>query len=112
MNTTGGPDPCLTIEMCGSLSSAAAEAAGLRMTAEPVDVAEVAGEAAAALVSSFDAAGVELVTELESATVSGDRSRLHQVVNMGNGGITGGGVVTLTSAELVLSPEALTEETT
>jgi signal transduction histidine kinase len=59
---------------------AAAEAAGLRMTAKPVDLAQVAGEAAAALAPRFEAADVELVTELESVTVSGDHARLHQIV--------------------------------
>jgi two-component system sensor histidine kinase BaeS len=59
---------------------ASAEAAGLRMIAEPVDLAEVAGEAAAALAPRFEAAHVELVTELESVTVSGDATRLHQIV--------------------------------
>jgi signal transduction histidine kinase len=59
---------------------ASAEAAGLRMAAEPVDLARVAGEAAAALAPRFEAAHVELVTELESVTVSGDPTRLHQIV--------------------------------
>jgi two-component system sensor histidine kinase BaeS len=59
---------------------ASAEAAGLRMIAEPVDLAQVAGDAAAALAPRFQAAHVELVTELESVTVSGDATRLHQIV--------------------------------
>jgi signal transduction histidine kinase len=59
---------------------ASAEAAGLRMIAEPVDLAQVAGEAAAALAPRFEAAHVELVTELESVVVSGDATRLHQIV--------------------------------
>jgi signal transduction histidine kinase len=59
---------------------ASAEAAGLRMVAEPVDLAEVAGDAAAALAPRFQAAQLELVITLESVTVSGDATRLHQIV--------------------------------
>ena len=59
---------------------ASAEAAGLRMTAERVDLAEVADEAAATLAPSFEAAQVKLERELEPVTVSGDRARLHQIV--------------------------------
>jgi two-component system sensor histidine kinase BaeS len=59
---------------------ASAEAAGLRMAAEPVDLALVAGEASAALAARFDAAQIELETQFESVTVSGDAERLHQIV--------------------------------
>jgi signal transduction histidine kinase len=59
---------------------ASAEAAGLRMVAEPVDLAEVAGAAAAALAPRFEAADVKLVTGLEPVKVSGDATRLHQIV--------------------------------
>ncbi len=59
---------------------ASAEAAGLRLAAEPVDLAHVAREAAAALASGFAAANVELVTDLEPVTVAGDRARLHQII--------------------------------
>lgn len=59
---------------------ASAEAAGLRMAAEPVDLAQVAGDAAAALATRFETIHVDLVTELESVTVLGDPVRLHQIV--------------------------------
>jgi signal transduction histidine kinase len=59
---------------------ASAEAAGLRMSVEPVDLAQVASDAAAALAPRFEAAHVELVTELESVIVSGDATRLHQII--------------------------------
>jgi two-component system sensor histidine kinase BaeS len=59
---------------------ASAEAAGLRMAAKPVDLAKVAGEAAAVLAPRFEAARLELVTDLEPVTVSGDPARLHQIV--------------------------------
>jgi len=59
---------------------ASAEAAGLRLAAEPVDLAEVAREAASALASGFAAANVELATDLEPVTVAGDRARLHQII--------------------------------
>jgi two-component system, OmpR family, sensor histidine kinase BaeS len=59
---------------------ASAEAAGLRMSAERVDLAQVAGEAAATLAPRFEAAQVELERVLEPVTVSGDRARLHQIV--------------------------------
>jgi signal transduction histidine kinase len=59
---------------------ASAEAAGLRMAAEPVDLAQVAAEAAAALAPRFEAASIALVLELEPVTVSGDPARLHQIV--------------------------------
>jgi signal transduction histidine kinase len=59
---------------------ASAEAAGLRMTAQPVDLADVAREAAAALAPRFEAAHLEFEIELESVTVSGDPARLHQIV--------------------------------
>jgi signal transduction histidine kinase len=59
---------------------ASAEAAGLRMVTEPVDLAQVAGEAAAALAPRFEAANIALEMELELVTVSGDPARLHQIV--------------------------------
>jgi signal transduction histidine kinase len=59
---------------------ASAEAAGLRMVVEAVDLARVAGEAAAALAPRFAAADIALVTDLEPVRVSGDPARLHQIV--------------------------------
>jgi two-component system, OmpR family, sensor histidine kinase BaeS len=59
---------------------ASAEAAGLRMSVEPVDLAQVAGEAAVALAPRFEAASVELDTELQPVMVRGDPARLHQIV--------------------------------
>jgi two-component system sensor histidine kinase BaeS len=59
---------------------ASAQAAGMRLTSEPLDLAEIAGDAAAALAPAFAAAHVDLGTTLESVTVSGDPDRLHQVV--------------------------------
>lgn len=59
---------------------ASAEAAGLRMDTEPVDLARLARDAAEALTPRFDAAQVALETELEPVTVCGDPERLHQIV--------------------------------
>jgi signal transduction histidine kinase len=59
---------------------ASAEAAGLRMTVERVDLAQVAGEALAALGPRFAAAQVELHSKLETVTVWGDPARLHQII--------------------------------
>jgi two-component system sensor histidine kinase BaeS len=59
---------------------ASAEAAGLRMVVEAVDLAQVAGEAADALAPRFAAANIRLVRDLEPVTVSGDLARLHQIV--------------------------------
>ncbi|HSS09882.1 MAG TPA: HAMP domain-containing sensor histidine kinase [Acidimicrobiales bacterium] len=59
---------------------AAAEAAGLRMSHEKVDLAEVADKAAALLAPRFDSAGIRLDIDLSSAVVHGDAHRLHQVV--------------------------------
>jgi signal transduction histidine kinase len=59
---------------------ASAEAAGLRMASGPVDLAQVAAEAAAALAPRFEAADIALVMKLEPVTVSGDPTRLHQIV--------------------------------
>jgi signal transduction histidine kinase len=59
---------------------ASAEAAGLRMVVEAVDLAQVAGEAADALAPGFAAANIALVTDLEPVRVSGDPARLHQIV--------------------------------
>jgi signal transduction histidine kinase len=59
---------------------ASAEAAGLRMVVESVDLAQIAGEAAAALAPRFAEANIALVTDLEPVRVSGDPARLHQIV--------------------------------
>jgi len=59
---------------------AAAQAAGLEMTAEPVDLAEVASEAIERLRGAFATAEVEPNVALAPATVLGDPARLDQVV--------------------------------
>lgn len=58
---------------------ASAQAAGLHLRRAPVDLAEVATEAAGLLRSSFDDAGLTLSTVTTSTTVDGDRDRLHQI---------------------------------
>lgn len=57
-----------------------AEAAELRLDCRPVDVAGIAGEAAAGLASRFAMADVELTSTLEPTVISADPVRLHQVV--------------------------------
>jgi two-component system sensor histidine kinase BaeS len=59
---------------------AAADAIGLIVSPVPVDLAAVAGSAAAALGPQFEASNLALETNLSSAMVSGDPNRLHQVV--------------------------------
>ncbi|GIU99424.1 MAG: hypothetical protein KatS3mg014_1040 [Actinomycetota bacterium] len=59
---------------------AAADAAALRLRTERVDLAEVAGAAAALARGAAIDAEIELATELEAATVMGDPERLRQVV--------------------------------
>jgi two-component system sensor histidine kinase BaeS len=65
------------IDDLGTLS--AADAAGLRLEREQVDLAEVVANAAAALRPTAEAAGVTLATTLESIRVEGDAARLDQV---------------------------------
>ena len=59
---------------------ASAEAAGLRLERSRVDVAAVVEQTASMLRPQFDVAEVELVTQLEPASIEGDQLRLIQVV--------------------------------
>lgn len=65
------------VEDLESLSQA--EAAGLSLVTGPVDLSEVAGAAASALLPRFEAADLSLVRRLTPVVVRGDRARLHQV---------------------------------
>ena len=58
---------------------AAAEAAGVRLDRQPVDLAAVAGEVLELLQPRATQARVTLRGELHPATVSGDPHRLHQI---------------------------------
>jgi len=58
---------------------AAAEAAGLRLDLQPVDLASVTGEVLELLQPRATQARVTLHGELHAATVSGDPHRLHQI---------------------------------
>ena len=58
---------------------AAAEAAGLRLDLQPVDLAAVTGEVLELLQPRATQARVTLRGELHAATVSGDPHRLHQI---------------------------------
>ncbi len=59
---------------------ASAEAAGLALELEPVDLALVAAEAAKGLEPQLQAAGLSLDLDLQPAVVRGDKNRLHQVL--------------------------------
>jgi two-component system sensor histidine kinase BaeS len=59
---------------------AAAEAAGLQMIKAPADLAVVATGVADLLGPAFEAADVELVTQLEPVMVDGDATRLSQII--------------------------------
>ena len=59
---------------------AAAEAAGLRLDRQPVDLAAVAGEVLEVLQPRATQARVTLRGDLHAATVSADLHRLHQVI--------------------------------
>jgi two-component system sensor histidine kinase BaeS len=59
---------------------ASAEAAGLRLQRQSVDLAQVAREVAELLSAQFTAADVELTRRLESVELEGDPTRLAQVV--------------------------------
>ena len=59
---------------------AAAEAAGLSMVKEPVNVASVAAGVAEVLRPAFQAAEVALVVQLHDAMVDGDAARIGQIV--------------------------------
>jgi two-component system sensor histidine kinase BaeS len=58
----------------------AADAVGLNLQTTPVDLAEVALDAAGRLGPQFRAAGLNLTTAAGHVIVKGDRYRLHQVV--------------------------------
>jgi signal transduction histidine kinase len=59
---------------------ASAEAAGLRLSRHPVDLAVVGEEAMEAMAGRFEASGVELERRLHPIVVEGDGGRLYQVV--------------------------------
>jgi two-component system, OmpR family, sensor histidine kinase BaeS len=59
---------------------AAAEAAAIQLNVVPGDLADAAGAAADSLASIFAGKGVTLVRQLESAPVSCDRRRMHDVI--------------------------------
>lgn len=58
---------------------AAAEAAGLRPRADPVDLADIAASAADLLRPLADDRGTSITTVLDPAAVIGDADRLHQI---------------------------------
>jgi two-component system sensor histidine kinase BaeS len=58
----------------------AAEAAGLRLERQPVDLARVAGEVADLIAPRFAAEEVSLSVQLQPVMVAGDPARLRQVV--------------------------------
>lgn len=66
------------VDDLGTLASA--EAAGLRLERRPVDLGEIVGEVITALDPQYRAAGVELETISNPAPVTGDATRLGQVV--------------------------------
>ncbi len=67
--------------MVGDLQTlAAAEAAGLQMTAGRCDLAQIAGAAVESLAGQFEAAGVSVDRQLTPVEVLGDAGRLHQVI--------------------------------
>jgi two-component system sensor histidine kinase BaeS len=59
---------------------AAAEAAALQLTRQPVDLAQIAGEEAEEWEVSFATAGVSFTHRLEPAPVLADAGRIHQVM--------------------------------
>jgi two-component system sensor histidine kinase BaeS len=59
---------------------ASAEAAAIQLRLDPHDLADIAGDAAAALADPYDAAGVKLSCELSSVTVLCDRDRVREVI--------------------------------
>ncbi|MGH9069012.1 MAG: sensor histidine kinase, partial [Acidimicrobiales bacterium] len=60
---------------------ASAEAAGLSLRPEAVELSSVAGEVARAVAAGLDDAGVEMVTSLVPVRVTGDPIRLGQIVS-------------------------------
>lgn len=81
---------------------ASAQAAGLHLERQPVDLAGIAETAAAMLQPQFDDAGIDLSTTTTPAVVDGDPDRLHQIaVNLLSNAVKftpAGGAVTLTVA--------------
>jgi two-component system sensor histidine kinase BaeS len=59
---------------------ASAEAAAMQLRVDPHDLADIAGDAAAALADPFDVAGVELSCKLSSTTVLCDGDRMREVI--------------------------------
>lgn len=82
---------------------AAAEAAALRLSLQPVDLAVVAGAAADDWAASFAAAQISFGRQLEPARVQADPVRMHQVIgNLLSNALKftpDGGRVTMTLAE-------------
>ena len=79
---------------------ASAQAAGLHLKTQPVDLADVTTTAAAMLQPQFDDAGITLSTTTKTVIVNGDPDRLHQItVNLLSNAVKftpRGGTVTLT----------------
>ena len=67
------------VEDLGTLASV--ETAGLRLSPGPVDLSQVAADAAAAHEQRFATAGLTLSTELTPVVVNGDQARLFQVIS-------------------------------
>jgi two-component system sensor histidine kinase BaeS len=67
-----------SLEDLGVLASA--EAAAIQLRLDPHDLADIAGDAAAALADPYEAAGVKLSCELSSVTVLCDRDRVREVI--------------------------------
>jgi two-component system sensor histidine kinase BaeS len=70
----------LTLRIEDLESLASAEAAGLTMTHELVDLAAVARDAVHALTTSFETAGQTITSDLQPVIVIGDQRRLHQII--------------------------------